>query len=251
MSSLESVRLVIDWKDKALEHAKEQDPTEACGLLLLVKGKKKYWPCRNTAKYPEQMFQISPIDYAKGEELGEILAVVHSHPVTSPHPSEADKVAASKGKIPWHIVNPRLEEWSTYNPVGIYISPLLARPYVWAVQDCWTLVRDWYQKEGLELRDWERPVNPEDFIKAPMFDGAYEATGFRLLRDEKLMKGDLLLMSIGSPGLNHCAVYLGDGNVLHHLQNRLSCRDCYGDWLQSCTGKKLRHEESKTIWGIG
>jgi hypothetical protein len=38
---------------------------------------------------------------------------------------------------------------------------------------------------------------------------------------------------------------------LHHLQNRLSCRDCYGDWLQSSTGKKLRHENSKAIWGTG
>ena len=58
MSSLESVRLVIDWKDKALEHAKEQDPTEACGLLLLVKGKKKFWPCENVAKHPNKCFKF-------------------------------------------------------------------------------------------------------------------------------------------------------------------------------------------------
>ena len=251
MTSLVSVRSVINWKHTALQAAKEADPKESCGLLLLVKGKKKYWPCENVAKYPEQMFQIAAIDYARAEERGEILAVIHSHPISAPDPSEADKVAASKGKIPWYIVNPRMEKWSTYNPSGAYTSPLLSRQWVWAVQDCWTLARDWYKQEGLELRDWDRPDDPEQFIKAPMFDGAYEATGFRLLKDEKLMKGDLLLMSIGSTGLNHCAVYLGDGNVLHHLQNRLSCRDCYGDWLQSSTGKKLRHENSKVIWGTG
>ena len=251
MTSLESARSITNWKYVALQAAKEADPKEACGLLLLVKGKKKYWPCENVAKHPEQMFQISPIDYARGEELGEILAIVHSHPTSSPAPSEADKVAASKGKVPWYIVSPRIEKWSTYNPSGVYISPLLSRQWVWAVQDCWTLARDWYKQEGLELRDWDRPVDPEDFIKAPMFNGAYEATGFRLLKDEKLIKGDLLLMSIRSTGLNHCAVYLGDGNVLHHLQNRLSCRDCYGEWLQSCTGKRLRHEKGQIIWGTG
>jgi proteasome lid subunit RPN8/RPN11 len=251
MTSLESVRSTIDWKDTALKAAKEVYPRESCGLLLLVKGKQKYWPCKNIAKYPEQMFQICPIDYAKGEELGEVIAVVHSHPVASPAPSEADKVAASKGKIPWYIVNPKLEQWATHIPKGSYISPLLGRKWVWAVQDCWTLVRDWYQQEGLALRDWERPSDPEQFIKSPMFDGAFGATGFRMLKDEKLIKGDALLMSIGSSGLNHCAVYLGDGNILHHLQNRLSCRDCYGEWLQSCTGKKLRHADSQAIWGTG
>tara|TARA_R100001082_G_scaffold110571_1_gene90877 strand:+ start:82 stop:837 length:756 start_codon:yes stop_codon:yes gene_type:complete len=251
MNSLESARSVINWKYIALEAAKKAYPKESCGLLVLTKGKKKYWPCRNTAKYPEQMFQICPIDYAKAEEQGEILAIVHSHPFTPPTPSEADKVAASKGKIPWYIVSPGMEKWGEFIPQGAYVSPLLGRQWVWAVQDCWTLARDWYKQEGLELRDWERPSDPEQFLKFPMFDGAFSATGFEWIKDAPLRKGDALLMSIRSSGLNHCGVYLGDGNILHHLQNRLSCRDCYGEWLQSCTGKRLRHANSKAIWGTG
>ena len=44
-----------------------------------------------------------------------------------------------------------------------------------------------------------------------------------------------LFMSIGSPGLNHVAIFL-DGDVLHHLTDRLSCREPYSQWLLKCTG---------------
>ena len=140
------------WKDKALEHAIRESPNEACGLVYLFKGRKKYVPATNIASDKLNQFTIDPKCWAETEDKGDIVGVFHSHVNCSAEPSIADKYASEKHKLKYYIVNPITEEWQSYEPVG-YKDSLIGRPYVFGVYDCWSLVRDYYKEQGIILRD--------------------------------------------------------------------------------------------------
>ena len=53
----------MNWKDNALVHAKDQDPKEAVGLVLNIKGKERYFPCHNLSMTANQCFILDPEDY--------------------------------------------------------------------------------------------------------------------------------------------------------------------------------------------
>tara|TARA_A100001515_G_scaffold127848_1_gene113747 strand:+ start:814 stop:1515 length:702 start_codon:yes stop_codon:yes gene_type:complete len=231
----------MTWQKDALIHAKNQEPKEAVGLVLNVRGKLKYYPCNNLAITDHQCFILDPEDYVKADNIGNIVGIFHSHPVNPPTPSQADKVSCEASGLPWYIVNPTSKEWSYLEPCG-YEPPLLGRQWVWGVTDCWSLVRDWYKEnKNINLKDWDRPLTPQEFNDNPLFEQCANDTNFRELdSNEKLENGDVLLMSIMYPTLNHVALFF-QGDVIHHLTDRLSCREPYSEWLLKCTGKRYRY----------
>src|SRR3546814_4028951 len=73
-------------------HAVQEYPRECCGLVVLVAGHEQYVPCANVA-LGGRHFVMAPEDYARAEDAGEVVALVHSHPDAPAQPSAADRVA--------------------------------------------------------------------------------------------------------------------------------------------------------------
>jgi proteasome lid subunit RPN8/RPN11 len=92
-------------------------PRESCGLIVVIKGRERYWKCNNVAT-EEDKFVLSPGDYAEADDAGEIMAVVHSHPNLTPQASMADLTAMEASGLPWHIYALPLNCWASYEPRG-------------------------------------------------------------------------------------------------------------------------------------
>ena len=235
------MKLTPTLQQQILEHARAEFPREACGLVAVVKGRRRYFPCRNIAETPDEHFILDPTDYAETEDKGEIVAVIHSHPITNHNPSQADRVACEKSGLPWHIINPQTEQWGYCEPAGFEL-PYVGREFSFGVVDCYSLCRDWYGRElGLKLGDYDR--RDKFWLRGEnLYLDNFASEGFREIPLEELQYGDAVLMQLESPLPNHAAIYLGDQQILHHVQGRLSSRDIYGGYYWKSTAKALRHE---------
>ena len=219
-----------------LEHAKECYPSESCGLIVIVKGRKRYKPCRNIATGLQ--FAIHPEDYADAEDSGVIDTVVHSHPNLSPSPSPADLIGCEQSGLKWLIISYPSGNIHEFKPTG-YVLPLFGRSFQHGSIDCYTFIRDYYKQElNIELPDYQR--KDEWWLCENLYLDNFKAAGFRVV--DELQEHDGILMRVGSPVPNHGAIYLGDNKIGHHQTGRLSSKDIYGDWYAKITTHILRHK---------
>lgn len=232
--------------NKIVDYCNQLKPFEACGMVVLFKGKYLFVPCENVAEDKTNTFAISAKDFASVCDKGDVVCIVHSHPSTSSAPSEADKIAQSKQKYDWLIVSVQeaTPEFSWLKTDKVK-KDLYGRKYIWQVQDCGSFIIDFY-KEHFEIvipdfyrpeRFWEKGLE--------LYLEHYEEAGFYEIPIKEIQFGDVLLMNIGTHISCHGAVYAGDNKIAHHLNGRLSCTDVLGDFYRNRITKVLRHKERK------
>lgn len=101
---------------------------------------------------------------------------------------------------------------------------LIGRPFVWGRQDCYGLVRDFYNDVfDIQIPDYARP---EDFYLTglDLFRELYRDAGFKEIdvHPSEYKFGDVALSAIDSPFGNHCSIFVENGRIIHHLHGGLS-----------------------------
>lgn len=224
--------------DAIREHAAACAPAECCGLAVVRRGKLRYVPCRNLAagSPTADTFLIDPEDYAAAEDRSTIVAIVHSHVNLNPRPSMADLVGIEASNLPWLIVNHPVGSYTLTEPSG-YVAPLIGRPFVHAVLDCYSLIRDWYATErSITLPDYERPDKWWEKDGYDLYVKNFTHAGFVEIAERDLLPGDVILMCIAANRTNHGGIYAGNNQILQHCMGRLSSRDVWGGaWRKAAT----------------
>ena len=101
----------MTFKLAAKQHALEEAPKEACGIVV----NDIYYPCKNISDTPENTFAIHPKDFLKARSKGKLQYIVHSHPAGG-LASKTDINACKATKLKWYIYRNTLDEWLTINP---------------------------------------------------------------------------------------------------------------------------------------
>lgn len=230
------------------DHARGLQPREACGMVVRLHGGETlfYYAARNISVDATERFVIDPEDWARAEDLGEIVAIAHSHPNADANPSEADRVMCEQTGLPWLIMGWPSQVATLTHPCG-YEAPLIGRTFEHGILDCYTLIQDYYARSlGITLPHFERPDDwwtaTPDRPALDLYKSHFEQAGF-IQVDGPPQLHDGLLMQVRSDRLNHAAVYVRDGVILHHLHSRPSCEDVYGGYWMRHTGMIVRHRE--------
>lgn len=244
--------------DQALKdfekHVLAEYPKEAAGLV--ING--NYIPCTNVHEEPTKHFRIDPAEVVIQRTQGTLQALLHSHPYRSTdvykdgyrpeYPSAGDIDHFNHWGIPWGIA--ATDGGGLSQMVWLDDQnrpPLYGRHFVWGVQDCFSLVRDWYKEvKGIDLYNVPRAWGWWNDANAPqMFEEWFAKMGFSVIPNKEATIGDVALMRMGdrhaASVINHCGVIVNHNTLFHQGFGAFYSRDCRMDLWQKSIAKYLRY----------
>lgn len=223
------------------EHFASEYPREGCGIIGIVKGKKKFFPCRNVAEDNDD-FILASEDYFSIKSRCDIYAIVHSHPDSTSKPSESDIENCNALGIPYYIFSYPDMDLTILQP-KVRTNELFGREYKFGTSDCFEAMRDYLASKNITIPArapfednwWKNGV--DYFNKETIAEW-----GFYPVKDMK--PNDLLIFQVESSVPAHCGVYIGNDLFFHHAIHRLSCREnLFPMWAKYLVGI-YRHEKA-------
>lgn len=121
--------------------------------------------------------------------------------------------------------------------------------YEAGIHDCFTVAHKVYTElYEIPITNYARPTGWEDYPSFDFFNRLYKTEGFECPTNNvmDLREGDVLFMSVASPDINHCAIYIGQNLILHHLKDHRSAIDSYTYAWRNRVRIVARHELRET-----
>ncbi|SSY80295.1 C40 family peptidase [Alysiella crassa] len=227
--------LTQETQESILKIAEKSKPHEMCGFIVCNKTGYSFFLCFNVATNPAETFDISVDDVIRANAIGEVVAVVHSHPNGEPFLSGADRQAQVATDLPWILASSG--SLKLFQPV----PHLRGREFIYDKSDCCRLIQDAYHLCGLDLPDCERLGLDEDIEAQTLLNYFQYNHEFNQVYDWQA--GDIILTQSGKHTPEHALLYLGNGEILHHAHNHLSRLDFYSDYWQKHTHSVWRHQK--------
>ncbi len=232
-------------KSEILALAQANPTQEVCGFIHSdARGRATVLPCANVSRTPCEAFEIDVQDHIRALRVGpQLFGVYHSHPGDPSGLSPADITYADELGLPLYGVNTRDGSWMDYTP-PTYAAPQEGAPWCLGFADCWETPRIHYrQRLSIHLSDYDRDesMGHED---AGTILANYEREGFaRLAADPSaLREHDILMFRTNRAVPQHFAVFLGNSQMLHHVQDATSRRELLTDRWMSRLFCVFRHQ---------
>lgn len=220
--------------DEIKEHFKKEYPREGCGVIGIVKGKKKWFPCENIAE-EEEDFILSSSEYLEIKSKCDIFAIAHSHPDTTNDASKYDINCCNALGIPYYIFSYPDMELNILEP-ETKAYPLIGREYEFGVTDCFEAMRDYLLEQNIEIPP-RIPFEDNWWKNSLDYFTEENIKNWNHVKVDTPQKNDVLIFQVRENVADHCGVYLGNDIFFHHAENRLSCREhLYPFWAQHIVG---------------
>ena len=226
-------------KQDAMLHFINCFPEEGCGVFT---KDDRFVPFQNTAIGNLNSFAITDRYFNQLFINDNIACIVHSHN-EYPHASKADLEYQAEIDIPFGIMNFRngSPDMFVFFGDGIDTEPLIGRRFFFGVWDCRALVTDYIDQEfgkRLIVPPYEKDFWEKD---EPVFESVVGASDFPVsFCDTGILEPyDLVFYKVYSKVINHVAIVMPTGHLLHHFNNKLSQRlpRTYYKQFVHCTGK--------------
>ena len=124
---------------------------------------------------------------------------------------------------------------------------LIGRQWEYGKFDCFTLIRDWFALQGIELPNFDRPKDVETcesiFLREAL------AIGFKEVPYTSRRPGDVLIMKLGTATPMHAAVLLPDERILHQRRDSLSAVEPLRRYYISNVAAVFRYEADRKVAG--